>query len=110
MSDKKIHFTVIENNAKQVLDTYFGEYRDLMSLLRDKLYLDDFGECGGTGRCATCVVKIKVLAGGDLGKEKKESATLLNLGFKEERIRLACQIPVTNNLHDSEIEILDIEQ
>jgi hypothetical protein len=58
-----IHFTVIEKDSKRVVNTYFGEYRNLMTLLKDQFYPDDFGECGGTGKCGTCVIRIKGLTG-----------------------------------------------
>lgn len=35
-----IRFTVVEKNSKQDIETYESEYRNLMVLLRDKLYLD----------------------------------------------------------------------
>src|SRR3546814_1233069 len=40
------------------IQTYEGEYRSLMVLLYDKLFIEDFGECGGMGRCGTCLIKI----------------------------------------------------
>jgi 2Fe-2S ferredoxin len=65
----KLSFTVIDNNSRQVIETYVGEYRNLMLLLKDKMYLEYFGECGGMGRCATCVIKIKGLSGNSINKE-----------------------------------------
>ncbi len=104
-----IQFTVIENNTKQVITTYFGEYRDLMNLLRDRIYLDGFGECGGIGRCGTCAIRIKGLGGMSLEKERNEPTTLLKMGLKDEDIRLACQILINQNLNGATIEILEIE-
>lgn len=45
----KIKFTVVENNVEQGVETYRGEYRNLMFLLKDKFYPEYFGECGGMG-------------------------------------------------------------
>lgn len=104
---KTIQFTVIEDGSEQVISTYFGEYRSLMTLLKDKLYLDEFGECGGTGRCATCVIKITGLSGESLIKERNEPETLLKMGFEEPEIRLACQINVTEELNGAVIEIVE---
>ena len=42
--DNQIQFTVIEEGTEQIMETYYGEYRNLMALLKDKLYLDSFGE------------------------------------------------------------------
>lgn len=107
--ENKIHFTVTQNDSRQEIHTHFGEYRDLMSLLKDKLYTDSFGECGGKGRCATCVIRVKGLTGKSLIKERNEPVTLLKMGFKDANIRLSCQLLVTDELNGSEIEILDIE-
>ncbi|HLV50643.1 MAG TPA: 2Fe-2S iron-sulfur cluster-binding protein [Flavobacterium sp.] len=104
----KISFTVIDNNSKQVIETYDGEYRNLMFLLRDKMYLDYFGECGGLGRCATCVIKIDGLSGNSINKERNEPATLSKMGHEEENIRLSCQIYVTKDLNGAVIEILEL--
>jgi 2Fe-2S ferredoxin len=104
--DHTIQFTVTENNSKQVIRTYFGEYRDLMSLLKDKLYIDGFGECGGTGRCATCVIRITGIVENALVKDRNEPATLLKMGFEDDDIRLSCQILVTEDLNNAKIEIL----
>lgn len=41
--EKTIHFTVTENKSTQLINTFFGEYRDLMTLLKDKIYTDGFG-------------------------------------------------------------------
>ena len=107
--ENTIQFTVLENNTKHIINTYFGEYRDLMTLLRDQLFLDGFGECGGVGRCATCVIKIKGLTGDSLLKERNEPATLLKTGLEGDDIRLSCQILVTKNLNGCEVEILEME-
>ncbi|MBP9213698.1 MAG: 2Fe-2S iron-sulfur cluster binding domain-containing protein [Chitinophagaceae bacterium] len=103
-----IHFTVIEKDSKRVVNTYFGEYRNLMTLLKDQFYPDDFGECGGTGKCGTCVIRIKGLTGSSLIKDRNEPVTLLKMGFNNVEIRLACQLFITNDLNGSEIEILDM--
>jgi 2Fe-2S ferredoxin len=97
----RISFTVIDNNSKQVIETYDGEYRN-------KMYLDYFGECGGLGRCATCVIKIDGLSGNSINKERNEPATLSKMGHEEENIRLSCQIYVTKDLNGAVIEILEL--
>jgi len=103
---KKIQFTVSENNSKQVIQTYNGEYRNLMFLLREKLYLEGFGECGGVGRCATCVIKITNLTGNSTIKERNEPTTLSKMGYVDDNIRLSCQLFITDDLNNVEIEIL----
>jgi 2Fe-2S ferredoxin len=102
-----ILFTVIEKDSKRVVNTYFGEYRNLMTLLKDQFYPDDFGECGGTGIRNLCYSN-KGLTGSSLIKDRNEPVTLLKMGFNNVEIRLACQLFITNDLNGSEIEILDM--
>jgi 2Fe-2S ferredoxin len=103
----KIKFSVIINNQKQIVETYEGEYRNLMCLLRDKVCLDDFGECGGMGRCATCVIKISGLTGTSIIKERNEPVTLSRLGYEDENIRLSCQLMISTDLEGAELEMLE---
>ena len=105
--NRTIQFSVIINNHEQVVETYDGEYRNLMCLLRDKIILDDFGECGGMGRCATCVIKISGLTGTSLIKERNEPMTLSKLGYDDENIRLSCQLIISTDLEGSVIEMLE---
>ena len=104
--NNKIHFTVIENNTKHSIETYFGEYRNLMYLLKDRLLLDEFGECSGIGRCGTCVIRTEGITGSSMIKERKEPTTLAKNGHFEEELRLSCQIYITKDLQDSVIEIV----
>lgn len=79
-----------------------------MLLLKDKLFLDDFGECKGEGKCATCAVKIVNLEGVLQKMERNEPATLSKFGFAEDaQIRLACQVYVTKDLEGSHITIIN---
>jgi hypothetical protein len=71
------------------LRTYNNEYPDLRHLIIDKLDLEDFGQCGGMGRCATCMVQIN----------HKKTASLFN-------VHLACQTPIDDGLTNTEIEII----
>lgn len=78
-----------------------------MCLLRDSIIPDDFGECGGMGRCATCVIKISGLTGDSLIKERNEPTALSNVGYDDENIRLSCQLIISTDLEGSEIEMLE---
>lgn len=102
-----IQFTIIEDKSKQIINTHNWEYRNLMFLLKDKMFVDDFGECGGMGRCATCTIRISGLKGNSITKERNEPVTLSRLGYVDENIRLSCQLSVTSDLEDTEIEILE---
>ena len=40
MTRSIIKITVLENGIEQTIETYNGEYHNLMELLKDKMYLD----------------------------------------------------------------------
>jgi len=105
---KKIQLTVTENNTNHIVETHVGEYPNLMFLLKDKLLLDSFGECGGVGRCATCVIKAKGIKGNSANKERNEPATLSKIGHTEDDIRLSCQLYITNDIDGAQIELLEL--
>lgn len=108
MTRNTIKITVLEDGIKESVETSIGEYRNLMELLKDKIYLDSFGECGGMGRCATCIIKIEGLKGNALKMEKNEPVTLARFGYQNEpNIRLSCQIEVSADLDDVIIQILE---
>ena len=103
---RNIKLTITENGQKNEVNTYHGEYMNLMILLKEVQLLEDFGECGGVGRCATCLIKVSGLKGKSLIKERNEPATLSKLGYFEKDIRLSCQLFITQDLNNAEIEIL----
>ena len=84
-----------------------GSYPNLMFLLKEQLSLDSFGECGGVGRCATCVVKTIGIKGISAIKERNEPNTLQKLGYTEDTIRLSCQLYITKDLEGAEITVLE---
>jgi 2Fe-2S ferredoxin len=97
-----ITITVEYNSELQMLETYPHEYRSLMHLIFDRIYIDDFGDCGGMGRCGTCLVEIVNLQCTDDDYERNELTTLGRLGDITPNTRLACQMLVDeriNNLH-----------
>ena len=105
---KTISFTVIENGIQTPISTRYGSYPNLMCLLKEELQLESFGECGGVGRCATCVVTTKGVTGASLIKERNEPTTLEKLGYSDEATRLSCQIYITADLNGAEITVLEI--
>ncbi|MBS1779871.1 MAG: 2Fe-2S iron-sulfur cluster binding domain-containing protein [Bacteroidetes bacterium] len=96
---------IILHGQESTIHTFRNEYRSLMNLIQDKLYVDDFGECGGMGRCATCQVKLSN-APPTIGLDRNESSTLSGLGITDPSIRLSCQIPVDDPLHNCIVTIL----
>ncbi|MGM8360965.1 2Fe-2S iron-sulfur cluster-binding protein [Flavobacterium sp. ARAG 55.4] len=105
---KNIHFTVTENGTRITITTRHGSYPNLMYLLKEELQLESFGECGGVGRCATCVVKTSGITGNSAVKDRNEPNTLEQLGYSDEATRLSCQIYITTDLNGAEISILEI--
>lgn len=101
-----IHIIVFLQNEKHTILTYQGEYRNLMALLNDKFYIDDFGECKGIDRCGTC--HIHILNNIDVASNKanasNENATLGKMNCVQWNSRLACQIMIDKSLDGVQIE------
>jgi len=104
--DERIHVRVIAGDSVYELVTRPGEYRSLMALIYDRVWVDGFGECRGMGRCGTC----RVLVDGDLGDltglDRNEAATLSKgvqgLGV----VRLACQLVIDQRLDGRSVTVL----
>lgn len=101
----EISFQVWHENIKTTLRTRTGAYRNLMELLNDSMYLDEFGECGGTGRCATCAVEIDWADGVPRARERNEDSTLGSLSESRPLLRLACQVDVDEQLQSARVVI-----
>ncbi|CAM4057780.1 2Fe-2S iron-sulfur cluster-binding protein [Flavobacterium weaverense] len=108
MTQKPIQFTVIDNDYSELIETQQGSYPNLMFLLRDKLGLEGFGECGGVGRCATCIITAEGITGNSIIKDRNEPATLSKMGYEDESTRLSCQLYITSDLDGATITILDL--
>lgn len=95
----RITITVDYNNELHILETYTHEYRSLMHLIFDQIYIADFGDCRGMGRCGTCLVEIinEEIFSKDF--ERNEQVTLGKLGKTKSNTRLACQILVDERIN-----------
>jgi len=102
-----IQFTVKHDGHVSQFETYPYEYRNLMVLLRDNFSIDSFGECGGMGRCATCIIKAINIKGDSIIRERNEPVTLSKMGYHDPSFRLSCQLNITADLQNAEIEIID---
>ncbi len=100
-----INFTAVEHGLERIIETFPGDYRNLMELLRDQLYLDSFGECGGMGRCATCIIRVTGLKGNSITRGRNEPSTLSKFGYSASDLRLSCQILLSSDLEGATIEI-----
>ena len=100
-----ISITVFLQGKKYTILTCQGEYRNLMALLYDKIYMEDFGECKGTGRCGTCLIHLINSSDELLKREGNECTTLNKMGSISANSRLACQLMIDKKLHGLQIEI-----
>ena len=102
---EQIVFRIISESGEHLISSYRHEYRSLMALIRDKLYPESFGECGGQGRCATCIVKLD--ATNEIpGRDRNEPATLAKIGVVDPAIRLSCQLQVDMTLHNATVYLV----
>lgn len=88
--------------------TYPNEYRSLMHLIYDKVFIEDFGECRGMGKCGTCVIEILNSNGKPINDfDRNEKETLRKAGIKAPNCRLSCQLIVDKNSDGLELKIPD---
>ncbi len=104
-SVSKISLTILYLSEEYEIQTFSGEYRDLKCLIQDRLFTDDFGQCGGMGRCGTCIVRIDGLKKAS-GFIRNEATTLNRLASGIDNVRLACQIPVDEGLSNMTIIVM----
>jgi 2Fe-2S ferredoxin len=79
-----------------------------MHLIYDKIYIEDFGDCLGMGKCGTCVVEL-INSNGKLISDfdRNEKETLRKAGINRPNSRLSCQLIVDENTDGLEIRIPD---
>lgn len=104
---KEIAITIKNAHEEYIVKTYLNQYRNLMVLINNNIYLEGFGECGGQGRCATCMVRVSGLKGNACTMERNEMATISKIGFWESNLRLSCQLLINEDLHNAVIEIVE---
>lgn len=100
-----ISISVYVNSHLYELGTYPGEYSNLMALLYDKLFLEEFGECKGIGRCGTCHVYLENAGALPGLRERNEEVTLSRLDDVRANSRLACQILINENVNGLKVYI-----
>jgi ferredoxin, 2Fe-2S len=104
-----IVFTVLFGNKKYEIQTHQGAYRNLMQLITDKIFIEDFGDCKGMGRCGTCTATITNWKNREPLKERNEVTTLNKAGNDNKNVRLSCQILITEDLSNAIVSIEDTE-
>lgn len=108
-SRNQIPLTILHSGQEHRLQTYWGEYRDLRALIADRFFLEDFGQCGGMGRCATCMIAVNGLSNEAALLKRNESTTLKKAGLTHANIRLSCQIPINDDLANVVVKVLEID-
>jgi ferredoxin, 2Fe-2S len=101
-----ITFILVYFDEEIKVETYEGEFRNLMILINEKIYVEDFGECKGIGRCGTCLVETEGMSGNS-EMERNEKSTLGKCAVKKVNLRLSCQIMINKSLHNSVIKIVE---
>lgn len=104
---RDISFTLVCCDEEVTIETYEGEFRNLMVLINEKIYVEDFGECKGIGRCGTCLVEVEGLNGVASVMERNEKSTLAKCAVKKPNLRLSCQIMINDALKNSVIKIVE---
>ena len=105
--NRDIHFTILYNTEEIKIATYEGEFRNLMVLINEKIYVEDFGECKGIGRCGTCLVEVDGLYGPSTAMERNERSTLEKCAVKKPNLRLSCQVMINASLKKAKIRIVE---
>lgn len=108
MHHKSLHicFTLISDDEVFQVITFQGEYFNLMQLINDKIYIEDFGACTGMGRCGTCLVAFNeenVISKSD----RNEINTLKSMCITNSLLRLSCQIEINKQLNNAIIKIIN---
>lgn len=101
-----ITFTIVELEQNRVISAKPMEYRSLMHLIKDKLYTDEFGHCGGMGRCGTCSIQLKNKKHALSDFNRNELITLKKNGHSDFSTRLSCQIEINNALDNEVIHLV----
>lgn len=105
--ENDIFFTLIYSGEELKVSTYEGEYRNLMILINEKIYVEDFGECRGIGRCGTCLVEVEGMNALASRLERNEKSTLEKCTVKKTNLRLSCQIMINRALHNTQISVVE---
>src|SRR5882757_9424019 len=100
-----IDFVLVQGDEEIRVKTYPREYEDLRLLIKDYLRRDDFGQCTGMGRCATCMVTIS----SNINSALTQNERLSNLHIIKDTdrvVKLSCQVIINDQLANKSISIL----
>lgn len=103
--EENINFTISFGGVEYPVSCYEGEFRNLMVLINEKIYVEDFGECKGIGRCGTCLVLVDFVSLPQ--PDRNEASTLRKVAIKLPGLRLSCQLMITKELQNAYITIVE---
>lgn len=101
-----VTFRLINGEDVTEVECSEGAYRNLMVLINEQIFVEDFGECKGIGRCGTCLVEIHSC---DTlpAKDRNEMSTLQKCSVRNEHMRLSCQIMTDHHLDGAIVQIVE---
>jgi len=105
--EKDITLFIEYNGNRQTVETFAGEYRNLMVLIKDQLWVDGMGECGGMARCGTCMIELLNAGENLVVTDQKEAAVIKRTIGTQSAIRLSCQILVDEILNGLQIKVME---
>lgn len=77
-----------------------------MDLVNEKIFVEDFGECKGIGRCGTCLVQMQTKKPLP-EKDRNEASTLEKAGMNQDEWRLSCQLMIDDTLQNAVVTVAD---
>ena len=104
---RDIIFNLVYLDETITVATYEGEFRNLMVLINEKIYVEDFGECKGIGRCGTCLIEVEGLPVESMKMDRNEKSTLQKCAVKGKNLRLSCQVMINSTLHNATIKVVE---
>lgn len=105
--ENNIVFTLVCDDEKFEIETYDGEFRNVMTLINEKIFVNDFGECKGIGRCGTCLIEIDGLDEEAQPIERNERSTLNKCAVQKPNLRLSCQLMINSSLNNCTIRVVE---
>ena len=104
--EKDIQVRVLIDGEVMEIMTFANEYRNLMMLIYDHIYEEGFGECGGMGRCSTCIVEVQNIQQPFNEFHRNADQTFLKSSETRENVYLSCQILADESIDGLEVKVL----